>query len=41
MFGWMMPRGAAKLKLSKMNMGGMGTGMMKGVMKKNVPACRN
>ena len=34
MFGWMMPRGANKLTLSKMNMGGMGTGMMKGIMKK-------
>ena len=34
MFGWMMPRGATKLKLSKMNMGGMGTQMMKGIMKK-------
>ena len=33
MFGWMMPRGAGKLKLSKMNMGGMGTAMMKQVMK--------
>ena len=29
MFGWMMPKGANKLKLSKMNMGGMGTSMMK------------
>jgi NADPH-dependent 2,4-dienoyl-CoA reductase/sulfur reductase-like enzyme/peroxiredoxin family protein/TusA-related sulfurtransferase/rhodanese-related sulfurtransferase len=37
MFGWMMPRGSTKLKLSKMNMGGMGTKMMKGVTrKKNV-----
>ncbi|PKM39465.1 MAG: pyridine nucleotide-disulfide oxidoreductase [Firmicutes bacterium HGW-Firmicutes-9] len=34
MFGGMMPRGAGKLKLSKMNMGGMGTAMMKMVMKK-------
>jgi peroxiredoxin family protein/TusA-related sulfurtransferase len=34
MFGWMMPRGADRLTLSKMNMGGMGTGMMKGIMKK-------
>lgn len=34
MFGWMMPRGNSTLKLSKMNMGGMGTRMMKGVMKK-------
>ena len=29
MFGWMMPKGANRLKLSKMNMGGMGTSMMK------------
>lgn len=37
MFGAMMPRGSKKLKLSKMNMAGMGTGMMKKVMKdKNV-----
>ncbi|MEW5819554.1 MAG: DsrE/DsrF/DrsH-like family protein, partial [Cyanobacteriota bacterium] len=37
MFGFMMPRGANKLTLSKMNMGGMGTNMMKYVMKnKNV-----
>ncbi|HBN09333.1 MAG TPA: hypothetical protein DD435_12030 [Cyanobacteria bacterium UBA8530] len=37
MFGWMMPRGADKLTLSKMHMAGMGTAMMKGVMKqKNV-----
>ncbi len=37
MFGMMMPRGVNKLKLSKMNMGGMGTQMMKYVMKtKNV-----
>ena len=37
MFGGMMPRGAGKLKLSKLNMGGMGTAMMKMVMrKKNV-----
>jgi NADPH-dependent 2,4-dienoyl-CoA reductase/sulfur reductase-like enzyme/peroxiredoxin family protein/rhodanese-related sulfurtransferase/TusA-related sulfurtransferase len=37
MFGAMMPRGIAKLKLSKMNMLGMGTAMMKHVMaKKNV-----
>jgi NADPH-dependent 2,4-dienoyl-CoA reductase/sulfur reductase-like enzyme/peroxiredoxin family protein/rhodanese-related sulfurtransferase/TusA-related sulfurtransferase len=36
-FGWMMPRGAKKLKLSKMNMAGMGTEMMKGIMRdKNV-----
>mgnify|MGYP005848299055 CR=1 FL=1 len=37
MFGMMMPRGAKKAVLSKMNMGGMGTAMMKGIMrKKNV-----
>ncbi len=34
MFGVMMPRGASRLKLSKMNMLGMGTAMMKGIMKK-------
>lgn len=33
MFGWMMPCGAEKLTLSKMNMAGMGTAMMKGIMK--------
>jgi peroxiredoxin family protein len=37
MFGFMMPRGPGKLKLSRMNMAGMGTFMMKRVMKsKNV-----
>ncbi|SHE44671.1 CoA-disulfide reductase [Alkalibacter saccharofermentans] len=37
MFGWMMPKGSKKLTLSKMNMGGMGTKMMRMVMKdKNV-----
>ncbi len=37
MFGGMMPRGTGKLKLSKMNMAGMGTAMMKKVMRdKNV-----
>ena len=37
MFGVMLPKGAGKLKLSKMNMGGMGTAMMKGIMKdKNI-----
>ncbi|BAU28465.1 CoA-disulfide reductase [Aneurinibacillus soli] len=37
MFGMMMPKGAGALPLSKMNMGGMGTVMMKKVMsKKNV-----
>ncbi|MFW5864273.1 MAG: DsrE/DsrF/DrsH-like family protein [bacterium] len=39
MFGWMMPRGANKAKLSQMNMAGMGLGMIKGIMrKKNVPS---
>ena len=37
MFSMMMPRGAGKLTLSKLNMAGMGTSMMKGIMrKKNV-----
>lgn len=37
MFGAMLPKGADKLKISKMNMGGMGTAMMKKIMKdKNV-----
>ena len=37
MFGAMLPRGAGRLSLSKMNMGGMGTAMMKKIMKdKNV-----
>lgn len=37
MFGWMMPKGSSKLTLSKMNMGGMGTRLMKRIMrKKNV-----
>ena len=37
MFGWMMPRGADRLNLSKMNMGGMGKRMIQGIMrKKNV-----
>jgi peroxiredoxin family protein/TusA-related sulfurtransferase len=34
MFGFMMPRGADKLTLSKMHMGGMGTMMIKQIMKK-------
>lgn len=34
MFGAMMPRGARKMKISKMNFGGAGTAMIKGVMKK-------
>jgi len=37
MFGAMLPKGVQKLKISKMNMGGMGTLMMKKIMKdKNV-----
>lgn len=37
MFGMMMPRGSKKLKLSKMNMGGMGAKMIRFVMKgKNI-----
>lgn len=35
MFGLMLPKGADKVALSKMNMGGMGTSMIKGIMKKN------
>lgn len=34
MFGFMMPRGSRKLALSRMNMGGMGAGMIKSIMKK-------
>ncbi|MHC5033805.1 MAG: FAD-dependent oxidoreductase, partial [Planctomycetota bacterium] len=34
MFGWMMPRGADRLALSKMNMGGLGAQMIKGVMRR-------
>mgnify|MGYP005677018469 CR=1 FL=1 len=33
MFGWMLPRGADKLKLSKMHIAGAGTAMMKTIMK--------
>ena len=35
LFGLMLPKGSTKVKLSKMNMMGMGTSMMKGLMKKN------
>ena len=39
MFGAMMPRGAAKANLSQLHMAGMGTAMMKHVMKtKHVPS---
>ncbi|MDX9931358.1 MAG: DsrE/DsrF/DrsH-like family protein [Bacteroidales bacterium] len=34
MFGMMLPKGAQKLKLSKMHMMGMGASMIKGLMKK-------
>jgi peroxiredoxin family protein len=34
MFGSMLPKGTCSVKLSKMNMGGMGTAMMKSLMKK-------
>ena len=34
MFGTMLPKGTGEVKLSKMNMGGMGTVMMKSLMKK-------
>ena len=39
MFGWMLPKGRNKLRLSKMHMAGMGTAMLKGLMrKKNAPS---
>jgi peroxiredoxin family protein len=34
MFGAMLPKGRNRLTLSQMHMGGMGTGMLKGLMKK-------
>ena len=34
MFGTMLPKGSEKVTLSQMNMGGMGTAMMKSLMKK-------
>jgi len=34
MFGFMLPKGSSQLKLSKLNMSGMGTAMLKGLMKK-------
>jgi len=34
MFGFMLPKGSTQLKLSKLNMAGMGTEMLKGLMKK-------
>jgi len=37
MFGWMLPKGADALKLGKLNMAGLGTSMMKNVMRsKNI-----
>jgi len=35
MFGMMLPKGTTKLKLSNMHMMGMGSSMIKGIMKKN------
>lgn len=38
-FGFVMPRGSGKLTLSKMNMGGLGGMLIRGIMKKkNIPA---
>jgi len=34
MFGTMFPKGTDRVKLSKINMGGMGTAMMKSLMEK-------
>jgi peroxiredoxin family protein len=34
MFGTMLPKGTSEVKLSKMNMGGLGTAMMRSLMKK-------
>ena len=34
MFGFMLPKGTGKVKLSQMHMGGMGTAMLKSLMKK-------
>jgi peroxiredoxin family protein len=41
MFGFMLPKGADKVKLSNMHMAGMGTGMMKSLMKKKNVASLN
>ena len=39
MFGWMLPKGRNALKLSQMHMAGMGTAMLKSLMKKkNAPS---
>ena len=38
-FGWMMPRGSGRLGLSRMNMGGIGSRLIRGIMqRKKVPA---
>ncbi len=34
MFGWMLPRGASRLKLSQMHLMGAGTAMMRGIMRR-------
>ncbi|TCS96835.1 DsrE/DsrF/DrsH-like family protein [Hazenella coriacea] len=34
MFGWILPKGPERLGISKLNMGGLGAKMMKGIMKK-------
>jgi len=36
LFGFMLPKGSSALKLSKLNMGGLGTQMMKGLMRKTM-----
>lgn len=35
MFAWMMPKGPQRQQLGKLNFGGMGTGIMRGIMKKH------
>jgi peroxiredoxin family protein len=38
-FGWMMPRGSRKLALSRMQMGGVGARLIRGIMRdKQVPS---
>ncbi len=34
-FAWMMPRGPGRQQLGQLNFGGMGTGIMRGIMRKN------
>jgi peroxiredoxin family protein len=42
MFAMMMPRGAGRLRLSRLNMGGIGTAMMRRVMRdKNINTSRS